>query len=69
MRAARERRKWSANVLAARLQVLGVDLPPSSIYHIENGQRSVSDFELLAISRALGKDVAWLLEPGETGEP
>lgn len=47
--------------LSARLSVMGVDIDRSTISRIEAGQRQVSDYELLALSRALGVAVDWLL--------
>jgi transcriptional regulator with XRE-family HTH domain len=47
--------------LSARLAVLGVDMDRTAISKIEAGERVVADFELLALSRALGVSVEWLL--------
>ena len=51
--------------LSARLAVLGVDIDRSTISRIEAGRRQVTDFELLALSRALGVAVDWLLGNGK----
>ena len=37
----------------------------SALTRVENGQRGIQDYELLAISKILGVSVKWLLE----GEP
>ena len=48
--------------LVARLQLLGVVIDQSGLSKIENGQRPVSDIEVVALARALKVPVAWLLE-------
>ena len=48
--------------LVARLQVLGMTIDQSSLSKIENGQRPVSDIEVVALAKALKVSVAWLLE-------
>ena len=66
IRAARNRatRKVSQAELAARLQAMGVSLDPSAISRIENGGRSISDIEILAICRALDVPVTAILTDG-----
>ena len=66
IRAARNRsnRKVSQAELAARLQAMGVSLDPSAISRIENGDRSISDIEILAICRALDVPVTTILTDG-----
>lgn len=53
--------------LVARLQLLGVIIDQSGLSKIENGQRPVSDIEVLALAKALKVSVAWLL--GESNVP
>ena len=48
--------------LVARLQLLDITIDQSGLSKIENGQRPVSDIEVLALARALKVSVAWLLE-------
>ena len=43
--------------LAARLQVLGVDLDRSALARIERQQRLITDLEIMAICDALGVGV------------
>ena len=53
-------RKVTQQELAARLQTLGLDLDRSAISKIENGNRPVTDIELVAICRALDLTVSSL---------
>ena len=53
--------------LAARLQVEGLRLERVTISKIETGYREVTDVEALAIAKALGVSVAWLM--GESENP
>ncbi len=47
--------------LSGRLAVVGVQLDRVAITKIENGTRSVFDFELRAFATVLKTDVRWLL--------
>lgn len=47
--------------LLARLEINGLHLSDSAISKIESGNRSVSDFELVALADALNVSVMWLL--------
>lgn len=58
---ARDRASITQQELTARLALLGVDMDRTAISKIEAGERIVADFELLAISKALGVSVEWLL--------
>lgn len=48
--------------LVARLQVLGLKVDQSTISKIEQGIRPVSDFEVVALAKALKVSVSWLLQ-------
>ena len=48
--------------LVARLQLQNMSIDQSGLSKIENGQRPVSDIEVLALARALKVSPAWLLE-------
>ena len=48
--------------LIARLQLLNMNIDQSGLSKIENGQRPVSDTEVLALAKALRVSVSWLLE-------
>ena len=52
--------------LAARLQIEGLRLERVTISKIEPGYREVTDVETVAIAKALGVTVSWLL--GESKE-
>ena len=51
--------------LAARLQVQGLRLERVTISKIETGYREVTDIEAVAIAKALGVSVGWLLGESE----
>ncbi|KTB49327.1 Helix-turn-helix domain protein [Dehalogenimonas alkenigignens] len=52
--------------LVARLQTQGLNIDQAMISRIESGQRPVSDFEVVAFSKALKVKTSWLLE-GDNG--
>ena len=52
--------------LVARLQVLGMQIDQSGLSKIESGRRPVTDFEVIALARALNVSVAWLLKEADT---
>ena len=47
--------------LIARLQLSGIMLDQSTLSKIENGQRPVSDVEVVALAKALKVSMTWLL--------
>jgi len=51
--------------LAARLQVQGLRLERVTISKIETGYREVTDVEAVAIAKALGVSISWLLGESE----
>lgn len=53
--------------LAARLQLLGTKADQSTVAKIELGVRPVTDFEVVALAKALKVSAAWLL--GEVDDP
>jgi len=63
VRLARERAKpvITQADLAARLQVEGLRIERVTISKIETGYREVTDVEAMAIAKALGVTVSWLL--------
>ena len=52
--------------LLARLNLNSLEISQSTLSKIENEERIVSDYELLAISKALNVDILWLLGEKET---
>lgn len=58
---ARRRLKLSQAELAARLQVSGVNIERDSVSRIEIGTRFVADYEIVALSQALGVTPEYLL--------
>jgi transcriptional regulator with XRE-family HTH domain len=50
------------NDLVARLQLYKMNIDQSGLSKLENGQRPVSDIEVVAIAKALKVSVNWLLE-------
>ena len=67
VRLARERAKplITQTDLAARLQIKGLRLERVTISKIETGYREVTDVETVAIAKALGVTVSWLLGESE----
>lgn len=53
--------------LIARLQLLDVNIDQSGLSKIENGQRPVTDIEVVALAKALKVTEEWLLKG--TGNP
>ena len=57
---------YSQRRLALRLQVMGYDVDNHFIRRIENGQRFVTDIELILLARALDTTIAALLDGFDT---
>ena len=53
--------------LVARLQTLGMIIDQSGLSKIENGQRPVSDIEVVTLAKALKVSSAWLPTPVRRG--
>lgn len=62
VRQARKVARITQGDLVARLQVLDMRIDQSGLSKLENGQRPVTDAEVVALARALKVSVAWLLE-------
>ena len=58
----RKEKKLSQRKLAAKLQILGFDVDHYFIRRVENGERFVTDIDLVIIARALGVPIADLLK-------
>ncbi len=61
VREARRRLGLTQDALAAKLQVLGVEIERNSISRIESGERFVADYELLTLSKLLAVSPSYLL--------
>ena len=64
LREARQKRRFTQEALAAKLQIEGVIMERNSISRIESGTRFVCDYELVVLSKVLGVGVDWLLGLG-----
>jgi len=58
---ARKKAGLSQEMLAARLQIEGVNIERDSVSRIEIGTRFVADYELLALCKILGVTPEYLL--------
>ncbi len=58
---ARKKLKISQSILAARLQVEGINIERESISRLESGERFVADYELAALSKILNVSTEYLL--------
>jgi transcriptional regulator with XRE-family HTH domain len=54
VRKLRERKGWTQNELAIKLQLIGWDTSRESVSSLENQQRRVPDLELFLIAKILG---------------
>lgn len=63
LRQKRIEKKLSFEKLSAKLLLLGVNIPITSLYRIENNERTVRDYEICALAVALNIDVTDLLNP------
>ena len=61
IRRERERQRLSQEQLAARMQVEGIQLNQKAISRIEQGERIVTDYELVVFSKIFHVDVRELL--------
>jgi len=64
VRKARKESRITQMDLAARLQVLGINIDRSAISKLESGVRPVTDVEVAAIARVLKVPISWLFEEG-----
>ena len=65
IRQAREAAKLSQEALAAKLQLLGLEISQKSISRIETGERVVPDYEIKFFAKALRISPIWLLDEEE----
>ncbi|WP_040195951.1 helix-turn-helix domain-containing protein [Candidatus Soleaferrea massiliensis] len=62
IRLARKRLNWSQELLAARIQLNGLNIDQNAVSRAENGKRCIPDFELPFYADALGVSILWLLD-------
>lgn len=58
----RKEKKISQRKLAIKMQLLGFDVDHYFIRRVENGERFVTDIDLIIFSRALGVSITELLQ-------
>ncbi len=57
----REKSNLTQTEVAAKLQLVNVNLEQKAISRIETGERLISDYELLAFSKVFDVSLSWLL--------
>ena len=62
MREARQKKRFTQEALAAKLQIEGVMMERDIISRIEIGTRFVTDYELKVLAKVLGVSPLWLLD-------
>lgn len=62
IRLLREQKKLSQEQLAAKLQLLGMEINQKAISRIETGARVIPDYELQFYAQALDTTIDWLLK-------
>ncbi|MDE3100208.1 MAG: helix-turn-helix transcriptional regulator [Verrucomicrobiota bacterium] len=68
MRKFRQRKGWTQNDFAVKLQLFGWDTSRESVTSLENQQRRVPDLELFIIARVLGVKMENLFPRGIGGK-
>jgi len=58
---ARTKAEFTQDELSQKLGKLGVSIDRAGVAKVETGIRGVLDFELVALAKALGVKVTWLL--------
>ncbi len=61
----RKKRGLSQRRLAAKMQLMGFDVDHYFIRRVENGERFVTDIDLVLFSRALDVPISELLSPDD----
>ncbi len=57
----RQKNNLSLSGLSTKLALMGVDIPKTSLYKLENGKRILKDYELYALSHVFNVSVEELL--------
>lgn len=68
VQAIRKAQGLSQEQLAARMQLLGIQMQQKAISRIETGERLVADYELVALGKVLGVPLEELLRRAGDGE-
>lgn len=63
----RKQKKLSQRKLAAKMQLLGFDVDHYFIRRVENGERFVTDIDLVIFSKALETPIAEILSAEDAG--
>lgn len=63
----RKEKKLSQRKLAIKMQLLGFDVDHYFIRRVENGERFVTDIDLVIIARSLGVSITDLLKDDDLG--
>lgn len=61
VREARVKAGWSQELLAAKLQLAGLQIGQMAVSRIETGKRVIPDFELPILAEVLNVTTDWLL--------
>jgi len=61
LREARGKAQLTQDELSRKLAKLGVSIDRAGVAKVETGIRGILDFELVALAKALGVKVTWLL--------
>ena len=61
----REKLRLTQDELSGKLARYGITLDYVKVGQIENGKRRVIDWELVAIAKALGVSITWLISGDE----
>lgn len=61
IRELRQKAHLSQSALAAKMQVEGVVMEQDAVSRIERGERIVTDYELLALTRLFNTSTDWLI--------
>ena len=69
VRRLRDKRGWSQELLAAKLQLAGLDISRSSLSKIESGEQAVFDFQVLYFRRVFKADSDDLYRPFDPRMP
>lgn len=63
LREKRKERNLSFEQLSNKLQLLGINIPVTCLYRIENNQRTVRDYELCALCITLDINIKEFVDP------